>query len=95
MIQINEKLRIIKSDDKNLVIEELKTITSEKNGTRKEWCWCGYYSSLKSALIGVLHKQLFDSAEEEMSVKDLLSRIESVEKEIIDCVGDEKWKKQN
>lgn len=36
MIQINNKLRIVKNDEKNLVIEELRTITSEKKGSHEE-----------------------------------------------------------
>lgn len=45
MIQINNKLRIVKNDDKNLVIEELRTIESEKKGTHEEWCWCGIFEA--------------------------------------------------
>ena len=43
MIQINNKLRISRNDKDNLVIEELRTITSEKKSTHDEWCLCGYY----------------------------------------------------
>ena len=85
MIQINNKLRIIKNDEKNLAIEELRTITSEKKGSHEEWCWWGYYGSLKSALLGVLDKLLFDSAEEELTIKDIVRKIEQAEKEILNC----------
>ena len=83
MIQINNKLRIVKNDEKNLAIEELRTITSEKKGSHEEWCWCGYYGSLKSALLGVLDKLLFDSAEEELDIQGLIKKIEIVEQEIL------------
>lgn len=86
MIQINNKLRIVKSDDRNLVIEELRTIESEKKGTREEWCWCGYYSTLKSALLGVLEKQLFDSVENEMTIKDAIDKINIARNEIINAI---------
>lgn len=83
MIQITEKLRIVRLDDKNLAIEELKDVTNKKTQTtNKQWCWCGYYGDLKTALLGVLHKQLFDSAEEELEIKGLIERIEKVENNI-------------
>ena len=86
MIQINNKLRIVKSDDKNLVIEELRTITSEKKGIHEEWCWCGYFSDLKSALSGVLKKKLFDSTEEELTITDLIEKIDTAKNEIINAL---------
>ena len=80
MIQITEKLRIVQADDKNLALEELKDVTSKKSQTtNKQWCWCGWYGDLKTALLGALHKQLFDSAEEELEIKGLIERIEKVE----------------
>lgn len=80
MIQINNKLRIRRADDRNLVIEEFRDVTDPKaKTTNKQWCWCGWYGDLKTALLGVLHKQLFDSAEEELQIKDLIERIEKVE----------------
>ena len=33
MIQIAEKLRIVKADDKNLALEELRDVTSKKSQT--------------------------------------------------------------
>lgn len=83
MIQITEKLRIVKADDKNLALEELKDVTNKKSQTtNKQWCWCGYYGDLKTALLGVLHKALLDSAEEELQVKDVIAKIEAVENDI-------------
>lgn len=83
MIQITDKLRIRRADDKNLVIEELRDVTSKKSQTtNKQWCWCGYYGDLKTALLGVLHKSLLDSAEEELQIKNVIEKIESVENNI-------------
>lgn len=83
MIQITEKLRIRQADDKNLVIEELRDVTNKNSQTtNKQWCWCGYYGDLKTALLGVLHKVLLDSAEEKLQIKDVLQKIESVENDI-------------
>ena len=86
MIQINNKLRIVKNDDKNLVIEELRTIESEKKGTHEEWCWCGYYGDLRSALNGVLKKKLFDTVEEELTITDLIAKIDSAKNEILNAI---------
>lgn len=83
MLQINEKLRIRKLDDKNLVIEELKTINSEKKGIHDEWRWCGYYGNLKTALSGVLKKLLFDGVEEELTIQNVINRIDDAEYKII------------
>lgn len=80
MLQINDKLRVRRIDDKNLALEELKNVTSKKSQTtNKQWCWCGWYGDLRTALLGALHKQLFDSAEEELEIKGLIERIEKVE----------------
>lgn len=86
MIQINDKLRIVKADERNLVIEQLRTVTSEKKGSHDEWCWCGYYGTLKSALLGILHKQLFESTDEKLRIEDVVARIEKAEKEIIKAI---------
>lgn len=83
MIQITDKLRIRRADDRNLVIEEFRDVTDPKaKTTNKQWCWCGYYGDLKTALIGVLHKSLLDSAEEELRLKDVITKIEAVENDI-------------
>lgn len=91
MIQINDKLRIRRADDRNLVIEEFRDVTDPKaKTTNKQWCWCGYYGDLKTALLGVLHKALLDSAEEELQVKDVIAKIETVENDIKNIkVGEE------
>lgn len=86
MLQINEKLRISKLDDKNLQIEQLKEVESKKLGKHKEWCWCGYYSTLKSALLGVLTKQLFDSVDEQTTLIDTINTITKAENEISDAI---------
>lgn len=83
MIQITENLRIRRADDKNVVIEELRDVTDKKTQTtNKKWCWCGWYGDLRTALLGVLHKSLLDSAEEELQIKDVIEKIESLENDI-------------
>ena len=87
MIQINERTRIIKVDDNNLAIEELKTITNKQNESCQEWRRCGYYGSLRSALIGVLDKELFNCAEEDLTLQKLVNKIDIVIQGVIEVYG--------
>ena len=48
-----------------------------------KWCRNGYYGSLKMALCGVLEKELFDSVEEELALKDVINKIEEAKKQIL------------
>ena len=82
MIQVNNNVRIRVFDINNLVLEELRSVTSKEKGTRQEWCFSGYYSSLKEALIGVFKKELFNTVNEELTLKGLITRIEAIENEI-------------
>ena len=78
MIQINNRTRIVKVDDNNLAVEELKTVSSPNQGTRQEWRRCGYYGSLRNAMIGVLERELFNCTDEELMLKQLVNKIETV-----------------
>lgn len=83
MIKITENLRIRRADDKNVVIEELRDVTDKKTQTtNKQWCWCGYYGSIRSALLGCMDKLLIDSAEDNITVKDLISKIDNIKEQI-------------
>lgn len=95
MLQINDKVRIVRSDENNLQIEELRTVTSKKLGSHEEWCWCGYYSTLKSALLGVLSKQLFDCIEEETNLIDVINAITKAQDEIVKACENLKIKRGN
>ena len=84
MLQINDKLRIRRTDEKNLVIEEYsdKIVNPRTKEITSGWQWCGYYGDLKAALNGVLKKELMDSVKEELQVEDVITRIEKVENDI-------------
>lgn len=83
MIYITDTLRISKLDDNCLQLEEYKAVTSKKHGTTvKKWCRLGYYGDIRSALVGALKKQLFDTANEELQLKDLIERIDIAVKNI-------------
>lgn len=90
MIQINDKLRIKKLDNFNLIaIEELQITESKKLGEHKEWCLSGYYGNLKDAIIGVLNKQLFNLADkdEEVELKQIIYKLESFENQIKNAIN--------
>lgn len=84
MLQINDKLRVRRIDDKNLVIEEYndKIVNPRTKEITSGWQWCGYYGTLEAAFQGVLNKQLLDSVDEELEIKDVLGKIEQVRQEI-------------
>lgn len=82
MLQINDKLRIIKFDERNLCIEQLKIVKSKKHGDNKQWLCVGYYGNLETALQGILNKKLFDCIDEELEIKDVLGKIEQARQEI-------------
>lgn len=84
MIQINDITRIVKIDENNLAIEELKTVTTRQNKTRQEWCRRGYYGSLRSAMVGVLEKNLFNCADEKLTLQELVNKIDIIIQEIKD-----------
>lgn len=87
MIYINEKLRISKLDERNLQIEEYRKGINPK--TKQEswsWKWCGYYGDLKTALLGVLSKKLFDSTDEEIKLVELVGKIEEAREQIINAI---------
>lgn len=84
MLQINDRLRIRKNDERNLIIEEynMNILDQKTKEVRSGWQWVGYYGTLQDALIGILNKQLLDSVDEELEIKDVLGKIEQVKQEI-------------
>lgn len=86
MLQINQKLRLVKQDENNLVLEELKDVQTKNNGIVQKWQWYGYYGSVKGALTSALHKILFDSVEQKMEIKELIELIDMAEQDIINAI---------
>jgi hypothetical protein len=83
MIYINEKLRISNFDERNLQLEEYRKGVNPK--TKEEvwsWKWCGYYGDLRTACLGALSKIMFDYAEEELTLKEVLTKIDSAREQI-------------
>lgn len=87
MIYINEKLRIAKLDERNLQLEEYRLCVDTKTKTESwKWKWCGYYGDLKSACLGALSKIMFDYADEETTLKEVLSKIDGAREQIANAV---------
>lgn len=87
MIYVNDKLRISKVDDNCLQIEVLKETISKKTKEKTmKWQWAGYYGDLTNAFIGILRKHLFNLVEEEVNLKDIISRIKTIESNIVEAI---------
>lgn len=87
MIYISETLRISKLDENCLQMEKFTTVKSKKTKTISEqWKRCGYYGDIKSAFVSALKKQLFDSAEEEIKISEVIARIDSAESNILKAI---------
>lgn len=84
MIQINDKLRIVKTDEYNLQLQGYQEIVNPRTKElRYGWVGCGWYGDVKSALIGALKKTLFDLGEGEVvTIKGVIEQIEKTENEI-------------
>lgn len=81
MIYINDYLRISKIDENCLQLEIYRNVTSKKTKCiSKKWQWCGYYGSVKDALVGALRKSLYSCTENELEIKSVISRIDEAEK---------------
>ncbi|MBQ9728200.1 MAG: hypothetical protein IJV85_01245 [Clostridia bacterium] len=91
MIYINNTLRIRRLDPNCLQLEEYRK-PDEKSGTTKDnaakWRRCGYYGDIKTALLGALSKQLFDCAKNEMTIKEVIAKIDEARAEIIQAIGE-------
>lgn len=84
MIQITDKIRITRLDEKNLQVEEYrKKIDPKTKSERYAWCRLGYYGDLKSAIGGALKYCLMELATEDVStLSHLIERIGNIEKEL-------------
>ena len=89
MIQITDKIRITRLDEKNLQVEEYrKKVDPKTKNERYAWCRLGYYGDLKSAIGGVLKNCLMELAAEDVStLSHLIERIGNIEKELKKAVS--------
>ena len=84
MIQINDKIRIVRFDKLNLELQEYRKKVDPKTKTeRYDWCRVGYYGDLKSAINGALKYCLMELATEDITtLSELIERIDNIDKEL-------------
>lgn len=84
MIQINDKIRIVRFDKLNLELQEYrKKVDPKTKNERYDWCRVGYYGDLKSAINGALKYCLMGLTTEEIStLSELIERIDNIDKEL-------------
>lgn len=84
MIYITDTVRISKVDENCLQIETYVPVTSKKTRqTTMQWKWVGYYGDLRGALVGVLRKQLFNTADEQLKLEEIIEKINTAEENIL------------
>ena len=84
MIQITDKIRIVRFDKLNLELQEYRKKGDPKTkNERYDWCRVGYYGDLKSAIGGALKYCLMELATEDIStLSELIERIDNIDKEL-------------
>jgi hypothetical protein len=89
MIQINDKIRIVRFDKLNLELQEYrKKVDPKTKNERYDWCRVGYYGDLKSAINGALKYCLMELANEDIkTLSELIERIDNIDKELKKAVG--------
>ena len=83
MIQINNKIRIVRLDKLNLQLEVLEEVKKKDGTIALEWKWHGYYGDLKSAISGVFKHCLMSLVDEEINdLKHIIKRIDEIGEEL-------------
>lgn len=75
-------------DERCLLVEVLREAIDKRKGTTTvKWMPEGYYGNLKGALVSVLSKKLFDTADEETKLTNIVRKINAAQKEIEDAIN--------
>ena len=84
MIQINDKVRIVRFDKLNLELQEYrKKVDPKTKNERYDWCRVGYYGDLMSAIGGALKYCIMELSNEEITtLSQLVERIDNIDKEL-------------
>ena len=97
MVQINDKVRIIKIDERNLQVEEYRKCIDPK--TKQEsfkWKWVGYYGDLQSAFGGAIkHCGMLLADQDLKSVQEVIAKLDKIEKEVKSAVKGIKLESDN
>ena len=84
MIQINERIRIVRIDKLNLELQEYRLVIDKKTkAERQDWCRVGYYGDLKSAIGGAIKYFAMELADEDLNGwKSVMQRLDEIDKEL-------------
>lgn len=90
MIQINDKVRIVRVDKLNLELQEYRKIVDVKTKEeRYDWCWVGFYGDFKSAIGGVLKHFTMEMTEQDIKgCENILKCLEKIDIELKNAVKD-------
>ena len=82
MIQVNDKIRIVRIDKLNLELQEYRCVVDKKTkAERYDWCWVGYYGDLRSAIGGMFKHCLMELTEKEVKGwQEIVDKIDEIEK---------------
>ena len=79
MLYINEKVRMSKIDNRNIMVEYLKDVVDRQTKeTKQEWVVLGYYYDLVNALKGVLKKYSREVVNEASDLDNAVKRLENL-----------------
>jgi hypothetical protein len=77
LLQFNDKVRVIRYDNRNLQIQEYRKYVVKKKDVWK-WTADGFYSTMRSALTGICKKQLLSkdikNIDDTVNLIDMLSK---------------------
>jgi ferritin-like protein len=84
MLYINEKVRMSKIDNRNIMDEYLKDVTDRKTKeTKQEWVVLGYYYDLVNALKGVMKKYSRDIVNEATNIDNAVKTLQAIYDDIV------------
>jgi hypothetical protein len=86
LIYINDTLRLTQLDGLNLQLEHYRRYTLKDGTVKHGWKRIGYFGDVKSALLSALSQELFDCATNEMTLKEVITKIDKAREEIITAV---------
>ena len=91
MLQINDKIRIVKLDKYNTQIEEYRKVVDPRTqNERYEWCWVGYYGGFRSAMSGVLKIYADRLTENEIyDCKQVLEKLDEIRDELMGAIKEQ------
>lgn len=77
MIQVSDRVRISRLDDRNVIVETLDTIVNRKTKEESQkWNLKGYYGNVRMALGSILKNDMLIDHEELQSLKDYQEALE-------------------